>query len=226
MKRVFAFLVLICVLLSSCNSASRTTKPEQLTIQYTAASVPWLASLYNCASGDVVTTEQRAADFLDPQSANMVIRIGQPDNHTSFTYQIGTENLLVILNLKNPTRKLTADQVRRLFSGQIQNWKTINGTDAPIQAWIFPSGEDIQEIFNQSVLDGSPVSSVAHLANNPDEMLQAVERDVNSIGIITRRWKNGNVSGIYTVASSLPVMAITLTKPQGTLAYILACMQK
>lgn len=174
----------------------------------------------------MLISEQSGADLLDPQSADMVIRIGQPDNLIPFTYQIGTDNLLVITNVKNPTSELTAERIYELFTGQIQNWKIINGTDALVQPWVFPAGEDIQRIFNQTMLGGSPVSSAARLANNPDEMQQAIEKDINAVGIITSRWKNGSVSSVYTAANSLPVMAITLSKPQGRLAGILACMQK
>lgn len=214
------------MLLPSCSAAPPVSKPEELTVQYTAASIPWLATLYNCAGGNVITTFQSVADYLDPQSANLVIRIGKPDYPASFAYQIATDELLVIVNLKNHTIKLTAIQVYELFTGQIQSWKTINGTDAPVQVWVFPAGEDLQEIFNQIILDGSPITSTAHLANNPNEMLQAVEKDANAIGIITQSWKTGNISGVYTTTSNLPVLAITFSKPQGTIAQILACMQK
>ena len=226
MKHIFAFFFLACILLVSCDSAPPTEKPKQLIVQYTAASIPWLASLYNCAGGNVVTAEQREADFLDPQTANMVIRIGQTENPTSFVYQIALDNILVITNSKNPASRLTADQVYGIFSGQIQNWKNINNNDALVQTWVFPAGEDIQKIFDQTALHGSPVSSAAHLANNPDEMLQAIEKDVNAIGIITQHWKTGNITGVYTAASNLPVLAITFSKPQGNLTNILACMQK
>ena len=226
MKHIFAFIILACILLTSCNSTPPTTNPEQVIVQYTAASVPWLASLYNCAGKNVIIAEQRGADFLDPQSANMVIRIGMPNNLKAFAYQIATDDLLAIVNMKNPTSKLTTDQVYGLFTGQIQNWNTINGNDALVQTWVFPAGEDIQGIFKQTVLHGSPVTSMAHLAYSPNEMLQAVEKDVYAIGIITHRWMNGNISGVYTAASSLPVLAITLSKPQGPLSQILACMQK
>ena len=214
------------MLLTSCFPTTPKPKPEQFTVQYTAASVPWLASLYNCAGKNVIIAEQRGADFLDPQSANMVIRIGMPNNLKAFAYQIATDDLLAIVNMKNPTSKLTTDQVYGLFTGQIQNWKSINGYDAPVEVWVFPAGEDIQNIFDQTALHGSPVSSAAHLANNPDEMLQAIEKDVNAIGIITQHWKTGNITGVYTAASNLPVLAITFSKLQGNLTHILACMQK
>jgi hypothetical protein len=226
MKRTFAFFILTCMLLPSCGTALPATKPEEFTVQYTAASIPWLATLYNCAGGNVITTFQRGADYLDPQSANMVIRIGKPDDPASFAYQIATDELLVVVNSKNHSTKLTASQVYELFTGQIQNWKTINGTDAPVQVWVFPVGEDLQVIFKQIVLDGSPITSTAHMANNPNEMLQAVEKDANAIGIITQSLKTGDISGVYTTTSSLPVLAITFSKPQGTIAQILACLQK
>ena len=52
----------------------------------------------------MVTAEQRGADFLDHQSASMVIRIGKPDTLTAFAYQIATEDLLVISQLEKPNQ--------------------------------------------------------------------------------------------------------------------------
>jgi PBP superfamily domain len=226
MKQTYAFFFLACVLLTSCGSPPPKTKPEQFTIQYTAATIPWLTKLYNCADGNLITAEQREADFLDLTSVNMVIRIGRPDSLNGFAYQIGTDDLLVIANLKNPTGQLSTDQVYGLFSGQIENWKIINRIDAPVRVWVYPDGEDIEGIIKQTVLHGSPVASAANLANNPTEMQESVQKDENAIGIITQRWKNGNVASVYTAANNLPVLAITPSRPQGTLSQILGCMQK
>jgi hypothetical protein len=226
MKHFFAFIILAGILLTSCTTTPPTIKSEQFTVQYTSASVPWLAGLYNCAGTNVISVEQRAADFLDLKSANMVIRLGNPGTITGFPYQIGTDDLLVIVASKNPTKVLSAEQTRELFTGQIRNWKTLDEKDAPVQVWVFSDGEDIQEIFDQTVLEGSPVSSGAFLAANLDDMVQAVGKDVFAIGIITGRWKTGNLTSVYKAANDLPVLAISLSKPQGTLANIIACMQK
>jgi hypothetical protein len=225
MKRCLAFVILTCFLLPSCNSATPTAAVEQLTVQYTAASVPWLAGLYDCAGTNVLTAEERAADLMDPQSVDLAIRIGQPDNLTSPAYQIGSEDLLVIVNRQNSINALTAEQVRGLFTGQIQNWQEVNGSSAQVQVWVFSSGEDVQQIFEQTVLGGSPVTSTARLATGPDEMSQAIANDVNAVGILTRHWKMGNVSDVYTVAT-IPVLAITPGEPQGAIQGILACLQK
>jgi hypothetical protein len=226
-KSFLRFALYVFILLpASCTPAIPAATHEPIHIQYSFAAQPWLGKVSDCADGNIVTAELRAADFQDFQSADMVIRIEQPDNLTSNAYQIGTDDLLIIVNPQNPIKKLTFDQVRGLFTGWIQNWKGVKGSEAPVQAWVFPAGEDVQQIFEQTVLDGSPVTSAARLANSPDEMSQAVEKDINAIGIITRHWNTENVSDVITVANSLPVLAITLSKPQGTLAHILACMQK
>jgi hypothetical protein len=57
-------------------------------------------------------------------------------------------------------------------------------------------------------------------------MAQAISNDVSAIGILTGRWKTTNTSDVFEVTRNLPVLAITLSRPSGTLAQILACLQK
>jgi PBP superfamily domain len=218
--------ILLTIIQVACAPSLTATTPIPITVQYSFAAQPWLANLDNCAGEDIVETNLRAAAFQDLQSADMVMRYGQSDNLKSPAFQIGTDDLLVIINPNNPVNKLTIEQVSGLFSGRIQTWKLMNGTDAPVQVWVFPHGEDVQQIFEQSVLGGGSVTSSARLANTPDEMSQAISRDVNAIGIITRHWKTGNTLEVFTAASNLPVLAITMNPPQGTLARIIACLQK
>jgi ABC-type phosphate transport system substrate-binding protein len=227
MKRSFALIILACIMLPSCNSNTPTSATEQLTVQYTAATAPWLAGLYDCAGINVVTAEQRAADFLDLQSVDLAIRIGQADDLTSPAYQIGSDGLLVIVNRQNPINALTAEQVSGLFSGQILNWQEDKGSSpsAPVQVWIFSSGEDVQQVFYRTAMGGSPVTSMARLATSPDEMSQAIANDVNAVGILTRHWKMGNVSEVFTV-DTVPVLALTSGEPQGVVRKLLTCLQK
>ena len=173
----------------------------------------------------MVKAEQSTADFPNLQTANMAIRIGQPDDLTFPAYQIGSEDILVIVNPQNPLNTLIAEQVRGLFTGQIQNWQEVNRSSAPVQVWVFASGEDVQQIFEQTILGGSPVTSTAKLATSMEEMSQAIAKDVNAIGILPRHWKTGNVSEVFTVAT-VPVLALTPSEPQGAVQGILACLQK
>lgn len=220
-----AFLIPACLLLVSCSTVTPSPSAEPIALQYTAASSPWLVSIYDCAGNKVIIADLTAADMQDLQAADLAIRLGQPDNLTSPAFQIGSDDLLVIVNPQNPVKQLTVAQVRGLFDGQIQNWKDAGGADTPVQVWSFTRTEDIQAIFNHSVLNDSPVSSVARLASNPDEMIQAVSKDINAIGILNRRLKPSSVSDVFTV-TNMPVLVLTRSNPAGGISTILACLQK
>ena len=225
MNRTFAFIILAVFLLPSCNSTPPTGGGKTISVQYTAASIPWLAGLYDCAGANIVTAEQRAARLLDLQSVDLALRIGQPEALTSPAYQISSEEVLVIVNTQNPVNLLTTEEARGLFSGQILNWQEVNGSNAPVEVWTFASGEDIQQIFEQTALGGSPVTSTARLAAGPYEMAQAITNNVHAVGILTRHWITGNVSEVYKVAS-VPVLALTAGEPKGAAQELLACLQK
>lgn len=219
-------LTIFILLITSCTQVAPTTTLEPIRVQYSFATQPWLANLANCAGQNVTMSELRAAGFQDPQSTDLDMRIGNPGNLTNPGYQIGADDLLVIVNPKKPVNELTADQVRGIFTGRIQTWEAINHTATPIQVWVFPNGEDVQQVFEQTILGGSPVTSLARFANSPGEMLKAVANDPNSIGIITRHLKTSDTTDVFTAVRSMPVLAITESEPQGALAQILACLQK
>ena len=224
MRPPLLFLIVLAVLLPGCSPAAPTPAPVSLTVQYTASARSWLPGLVDCAGNAAISTEQRLGDDLDP-NAGMAIRIGQPIDLASPAYRIGTEDVLVVVNPKNPIHQLSADQVRGLFGGQIQNWNDLSGADTPVEIWAYPQGDDVQQVFEQAILAGSPLSSAARLANSPEEMAQAVSKDVNAVGILTRHWKTGDVAAAFTAASA-PVLVITPTLPKGISAAVLACLQK
>jgi hypothetical protein len=214
------------LVVSACTAAGSTTTPATIRIQYTSATQPWLVKLDECAGPGIVSADLRSAAHQEIQSADLVMRLGQPKNLSNPVWQIGTDELLIIVHPNNPVTKLTTDQVRGLFSGQIQNWKDLNGSDSPARVWVFPKGEDLQQIFDEIILRGSPTTSLARLANNPTEMVNAISSDTNAIGILTRKWLTEGVLAAFTAESDLPVLAITQAEPEGALATILACMQK
>ena len=224
MRRRFSKLTVALILLSACNASKPAATPVPITIQYSATTTPWLAKIYDCAGANVVNAEQRAVEFQDPQSADIIIRIGQPDPLENPAYQIGMEEILVIVNPQNPVKALMAEQVRGIFSGQIFSWQDVGGPDTPIQVWVFSAGEDIQQGFESSALGGSPVTSNARLATSPDEMALAILNDMNAVGILTQSLKGNNVSNAYLVAT-VPVLAITKSISQSAIQNLIACMQ-
>ena len=224
MRRLLSSVIVAVILLAGCNPSTPGATPVPISVQYSAAIIPWLPGIYDCAGVNVVTAEQRAVEFQDPQSVDMAIRIGQPDNLNFPAYQIGSEEILVIVNPKNPVKSLTAEQVRRIFNGQTVSWQGVGGSNTQVQVWVYPSGEDIQQIFESTAMDGSPVTSNARLATSPDEMALAIANDVNAVGILTQSLMGNIVSDAFMVAT-VPVLALTKIAPQGAVQTLIACLQ-
>jgi hypothetical protein len=229
MKRSFAFLLITLLLLTffllaSCSPATPTAAPEPITIQYSAAAQPWLSAVYDCVRKTPIFAEHRAVQYFDP-SADIAIRLGEPEQLRTPAFEIGIEEIFIIVHPQNHVTEIGVTEVRELFTGRIHNWSQLGGPDASVRVWIYASGEDIQKIFEAALMQGGTVTSLAQLATSPDEMYQAVADDVNAIGILPRSWKVEGVQEMY-VAATVPVLAIIPSEEQGITADLLACLQK
>ena len=225
MKPYHLYLVVGLSVLASCSPAKPGATPVPITDQYSFAAQPWLADAYNCAGGNPILAEQRSAGYSD-QQVDLSIRIGEPPVLSKPAYRIGTEQILVVVNRVTSITSLTEKQVKGLFSGQITDWSQIDpGKSGSVQVWVFPTGEDVQQIFEDTVLGGTPVTSLARLANTPDEMSRAVADDQNAIGLLPQHWKAGNVTNVFA-AASVPVLAITSAQPPASVLRMVICLQK
>ena len=219
MKR-FLFLLTI-IFLAGCSPAATPTPRPVFKIYASSAVQPWLDELYQCADrNDVLLSVSN-----DPASADVSLRLGETENLASPAYKIDDEEILVVTHLQTGIGTLTVDQVRAIFSGQVENWSELGGSDVPVEVWKYSEGEDIQQLFDQTVMDGLPGTSTARLAVSAQQMSDSVGMNPGSIGFLPRRWKAGNTHETYVAAVS-PVLAITRLGVNEALESVLACLQK
>ncbi len=216
MKKIF---LVVLFSLASCAPATEVTTPQLVNAYATSAAHPWLDGLYNCAPQSV------PINLSDPASADISIRLGEPDHLTTPAFQIGNEDVLIVVHPQAGVGSLTADQVRAIFLGQVTNWKEVGGNDMPVLVWTYAQDEDVQQIFERTIMSGQPVTSLARLAVSAQNMSDSVGNTPGSIGILPRRWKTGNTREALTVAS-VPVLAITRSEPTGAVNALIGCLQK
>ena len=216
MKKI---LFIIFIFLTACAPATPAATPQVVKVYATSSAQPWLTDLYNCASASVVI------DLTDSQLADISIWEGESANLTMPAFQIGTDDILVAIHPQTGVGSLTIEQVRQLFTGQVTNWKDVSGNDVPVQVWTYSPDEDIQQIFDNAVLAGQPVTSLARLAVSAQAMSDSIGANAGSVGVLTRRWKTDNTNEALAVAS-VPVLAVTKSEPQGTVKDLIACLQK
>jgi hypothetical protein len=204
--------------LTACVAQPPRQGPDVLTVFATSGAHPWLSDAFGCAP------ESTALVVADPNSADVSLRLGEPESITTPAYQIGHEDILAIIHPQIGVSALTLGQVRRILAGEVANWNEVGGTDLAVQVWTFSPAEDVQVIVDHVVLQGRPVASGARLAVSAQAMSDSVGMFPGSIGVLPRRWKAGNTREALML-TSVPVLAISKSEPQGSLRQILSCLQ-
>jgi ABC-type phosphate transport system substrate-binding protein len=164
-------------------------------------------------------------NLTDPHSADVIIRLGAPDDLTTPAFQISTEDILVITHPQAGIASLNMEQVRSIFLGQTLNWKEVGGNDLAVQVWSFSPNEDAQEIFNKVVMHGEPVTSTARLAVSSKNMAEVVKTNPGSIGVLPRRYLTDGEQNVFNSAN-VPVLAITQVVPIGIVNGLINCLQR
>lgn len=210
-RKDMILLLLFSFLFYSCSPATPLATPQVVTVYSTSAAQLWLPQFYECAGSSVVMSR-----VDDPSTADIVLRIGEPPFLDSPAYQIDKEEILIVTHPQSPLQNLTLEEARTLFAGQ---------GGSSVQVWVYASGEDVQEVFDQVVMVGRTVTPSARLAVNPQQMSDVLVNESNAVGILPRRWKAGDAREVFSVAT-VPVLAITDSQPEGMIQQLLACLQK
>ncbi len=208
---------------------TNTYEPQVITVESTAT-VSWLGEKMNdCAQQlDSFSIEynQTLAAYQDPKNT-VILRWGEPGNLTGYTYEIGTDQLSIIVNPANPIQNISLDQLRAIYRGTQMTWSE---TGTSIAVWSPMQGEDIEQVFNEIALPFDQVTSLASLAPSPEALRSAVANDVGAIGVVTWNWVDETVkyipiTDVSTATLTMPVLAILAEEPQGAVYDWLSCMQ-
>jgi hypothetical protein len=205
------FFLLSSLIIFSCSPSAPLATPQLVTVYSTSAAQPWLPPLYECAGTSAVLSR-----VDDRTTADIVLLVGEPAFLASPAYQIDMEEILIVTHRQSPVQNLMLEGARALFAGQ---------GEPSVQVWVYASEEDVQEVFDQVVMEGRNVTSSARIAVNPQHMSDTLVNESNTVGILPRHWKVGDAREVFTVAT-VPVLAITNSEPQGVIQDLIACLQK
>lgn len=99
---------------------------------------------------------------------------------------IAKDGIAVVIHANNQVADLTMDQIKKIYTGEIKNWKEVGGKDAPITVVNRDEASGTRGAFEEIVLgkDAKFVSS-AVIQNSTGAVRTAVSQDENAIGYIS-----------------------------------------
>ncbi|MBP5720960.1 MAG: substrate-binding domain-containing protein [Bacteroidales bacterium] len=80
------------------------------------------------------------------------------------TAPLAIDALVFIVNPKNPVKNLTSDQVRKIYTGEITNWKEVGGVDHAITPYIRNADSGSQEKMETLVMKGLTMIDGTYMA--------------------------------------------------------------
>ncbi|MBP6673383.1 MAG: substrate-binding domain-containing protein, partial [Bacteroidetes bacterium] len=116
------------------------------------------------------------------QSRGLGNMLSQSNEHV-----LALDGLAIIVHSSNPVRSLTIEQVGRIFSGEIVNWRPITGENATIKLYGRDTNSGTHETFQQLVLkriQENQISGDAQFFEDTDELAKGVSNDPAAIGFL------------------------------------------
>ena len=151
-----------------------------------------------------------------------------------FYYQIiGYDAISIFVHRNNPINNLTKEQVKRIFTGEIKNWKEVGGNDAPIvcitEIWGNKRATMIE--FQRLAMDGSEYRADRIEVDKPKDQASFLASEKNGIISVSFVFASSEIksiavdniipearhvhSGVYLF--SRPLLLITRELPRGKL---------
>jgi len=226
------FLILLPLIITACSQPLEYTQPptpQAIRIGFHTMLSPLADLIQFCIS-------ERPEDYfvihetpLLPRNnqTDLVLWLGEKPTSFSFAAPIGWESISIVLNLNNPLNHLRSEDVRALFSGNVTNWKQLEGEERPVSVWVYPEEDAIQHQFASFLEANRPFTSLAFLATNPAIVIDAVSSDPGAIGFIPTAWIDARVKPVRLEEESptLPVLVLSPTEPMGAARDFIACLQ-
>src|SRR5262249_5859644 len=96
-------------------------------------------------------------------------------------FPIGVQTIVIYVNRANPVRELTLAQVRKIFLGEITNWKEFGGADSRILLYAGESSTGTLAYFQEAMLrDQEPYPFVG--TSNTKDLLDEIAQHTDAIG--------------------------------------------
>jgi phosphate transport system substrate-binding protein len=97
-------------------------------------------------------------------------------------YKVALDGLSVYVNNDNPLTEASLDQLEKIFTGKVKNWKEVGGPDAKIVVYSRENSSGTYEFFKEHVLKGQDFVASAQTMQGTATLLDNISRDKNGIG--------------------------------------------
>jgi phosphate transport system substrate-binding protein len=109
---------------------------------------------------------------------------------------IARDGLAIVVHPTNPIEDLTRDQIKSIFTGQVQNWKEVGGDDREVRLISREEGSGTREAFMKMVMGNARVSRRALTQESNGAVKELVKHDPSAVGYMSLGLVGGELKAL------------------------------
>ena len=147
--------------------------------------------------GSVTALTAIASDKADIGMSRLITTELDWDRFPSiYPIPIALNPMGVICNPQTEVTDLMLDDLRRILSGEIDNWDILGGPDAPIRIYVADFDDEATMAFASIVMGEDLVTDQIEFVGTPEQVVKRVKDDPNGIGILNHMVETGSIQYI------------------------------
>jgi phosphate transport system substrate-binding protein len=112
------------------------------------------------------------------------IKLAEKRNIKPVEHVMARDGIAVVVNPANPVSELTIEQIGKIYTGAITNWKQVGGPDETVLVLSRESSSGTYVFFQEHVLKKQDYTPKARLMPATSAIIQSVSQDKWSIGYV------------------------------------------
>ncbi len=225
-------LLIVLLWLAGCAAPSTpiptlaVPSPQPLRIQADALFAPLYGLMAGCVPAG---SALYYANIQEPADARL--GWGALPIPANFTYTLGTQRAVIVVNPQNQLQTLSTQQVRAIYAATLRSWPLSAQLTQPMMVWGYPIGSEMAGVLQGLLGPASLLPSPMNIAPESAAMRDAIAKGPGAVGILPHWWLDTTVKALSIEGETAsdwtrPILAGTSIEPQGTLKAWLLCLQE
>ena len=105
-------------------------------------------------------------------------------------FKVAMDGIALVVNPANPINELTMEQLKKIYTGTVTNWKQVGGPDQPILVLSRESSSGTFVFFQERVLDKNDFTQGARSLPGTSAIIQNIATDTWTIGYVGLGYAN------------------------------------
>ncbi|MDL2216454.1 phosphate ABC transporter substrate-binding protein [Desulfovibrio sp. OttesenSCG-928-M14] len=134
--------------------------------------------------GSGVGVQKVGEGLVQIGNTGRALKEGEIQKYGLVSWPFAIDGVAVAVNPSNKVDELDKEQLKKIFAGEIVNWKEVGGLDAAISLYIREDGSGTRETFEERALDKGQATIKSNVVSSNGAMKTAISQDVNAIGYV------------------------------------------